>query len=124
MRVRIWASHDSIFCRRDTRGRLIIPLRPVAPEQSWRASSTRKVFLTDSSWDRKCVKSEAPEYPAPTMRMSHSVGSTLVVRWLSRWPGRDRQKDGIPLGGGNGFEVIVQTDAVLDEGRTIVTSRW
>jgi hypothetical protein len=54
-----------------------------------------------------CVAREPPEKPAPTIRMSHSDGSVSVERWLSSDPGEDRQKEVIPLTGGNGFDAII-----------------
>lgn len=50
---------------------------------------------------------DAPEYPAPTMSMSHSAGSDSVERWLSKGPGEERQKDDMPFAGGKNVEAIL-----------------
>ena len=49
---------------------------------------------------------EAPEYPAPIIKMSHLEGNSAVDRWSSSDPGVARQKDVMPLGGGNGLVAI------------------
>jgi hypothetical protein len=61
----------------------------------------------DSGCANMCVAREPPEKPAPTIRMSHSDGSVSVERWLSSDPGEDRQKEVIPLTGGNGFDAMI-----------------
>ena len=88
------------------RRRIKIPFQPVAPEHTSLASN-RTIEGGEGFPSTKKYAVETPARPAPIMTISHSVGSSAELLWLSISWSSVRQYGKVAFATGNGFDAAM-----------------